>query len=154
MSLWNRSNQAGITLETDIGVLFSHKNCALTLVLIIMEVAWATVSTDMKGKRGTMAEIMNFSHRYHPHSQQRDSLCTHRLILWDMLPSSGARLGSLMEDLRRIRREECDEGEVNSPGPRPALVWFGSQLCKGWVGCCFFLGLGFYICIMEISTDM
>lgn len=97
---------------------------------------------------------MNFFHRHHPHSQQRDSLCTHRLILWDMLSSGRARQGSLMEDLRRIPREECDKGEVSSPGPRPTLVWFESQLCKGWVGCRVFLGLSFYICIMEISTNI
>lgn len=59
-----------------------------------------------------------------------------------------------MEDLRRIHREECDKGEVSSHGTRPTLVGFGSQLCKGWVGCCFSLGLSFYICVMEISSDI
>lgn len=73
-------------METDIGVQFSHKSCALTLALIIMQVAWATVSTDMEGKRGALAKIMNFFHNYHSHSQQKDGLCTPRLILlWDML---------------------------------------------------------------------
>lgn len=97
-SLQNRSSQAGITLETDTRVQFSHKNCPLTLALIIMEMAWARVSTGTKGRRGAVAEIMNFSHRHHPHSQQRDSLCAHRLILWDMLSSGRARQASLIED--------------------------------------------------------
>lgn len=80
------ARQAGITLETDIGVQFSHNSCALTLALIIMQVAWATVSTDTEGTRGALAKIMNFCHNYHSHSQQRDGLCTPRLILlWDML---------------------------------------------------------------------
>lgn len=99
VSLPNRSSQAGITLETDIGVQFPHKNCALTLVLIIMEVAWATVSTDMKGKRGALAKIMNFSHRHHPHSQ-RDGL--RLFLLRGMLPqrqsSPGQPNGGFEED--------------------------------------------------------